>query len=304
MDKKKLTSNILLLITSIIWGAAFVAQRKGMDSNGPFTFITSRYVLSAIFIYFFRMIYLNKNPELKIRKASKKTTMMAMISCGMIMFIATTLQQAGMLYTTAGKAAFITCLYIVLIPIISVFIGKRITIIAWIAVILGTIGLALLTLKENLTMGKGDLLVFIGAFFWASHILAVDHFLSKGVEAMDISFGQLVTVALCSAVAMFALETPTLSGIYDALPSILFAGIMSGGLGYTFQVLAQKNTEPVVASLIMSLESVFGAITGYLFLKEIMTTREILGCIIAFVAVIISQIPIEKFKGGTYESKN
>lgn len=293
MKNKRMLSNILLAITSIIWGSAFVSQRVGVEANGPFTFNAARYILSAVFIFTLERIFhsrnIKKNPELANEK--DPIPWFAMITCGTIMFFAATLQQVGIVYTSAGKAAFITTLYILLIPIIGIFLGKKTRVLTWVAVFVGAAGLALLTLKENFSIEKGDFIVLIGAFFWAFHILAIDYFLSKDADPLKLSYGQLFVVAIFSTVCTVALETPTVSGLVSAIPAILFAGIMSGGVGYTFQIIAQKNTEPVIASLILSTEAAFGALAGWLFLGELMTSKEILGCILMFVAIILSQLP-------------
>lgn len=296
LNKKTIISNILLFITAIIWGSSFVAQRVGGESNGPLTFLSARYSISAVFVFVLSLFMKNKEEKVDPRANNKSLTLKAVLLCGLFMFSAAILQQIGLQYTPVGKAAFITSLYIVIIPVIGIFLGKKTNILSWIAVGIATIGLGLLTLKQDLTVELSDMFVFGGSFFWACHILAIDHFLAKGVDSMKIAYGQVTVVAILSTVLAFIFETPSLDNLYSALPAVLYAGVLSGGVGFTFQIIAQKNTDPVVASLIVSLESVFGAISAYFLLNEIMTTKEIIGCVISFIAVIIAQIPLDRIK--------
>nr|WP_241635118.1 DMT family transporter [Fusobacterium gastrosuis] len=291
---KKILGNVLLLITAIIWGSAFVAQITGMDVLGPFTFSATRSLIATIFLGFLVM-FLKDEMNTKTSDLIKGG-----LACGVFIFIASSLQQFGLLFTTAGKASFITTLYILIVPILALLIMKnKISLATWIAIILGAIGLYLLAIPSgaSFSINKGDFVVFIGAFFWAAHILVIDYF-TKKVNPVKLSFMQFAVMTILSAIVamLFERETATLSNIMFSWKSIAYAGFISSGIAYTLQMVGQKYTNPVLASLILSLESVFGALSGYLFLNEILSTKEFLGCVIVFVAIIIAQVPNDFFK--------
>lgn len=291
---KKILGNVLLLITAIIWGSAFVAQITGMDVLGPFTFSATRSLIATIFLGFLVM-FLKDEMNTKTSDLIKGG-----LACGVFIFIASSLQQFGLLFTTAGKASFITTLYILIVPILALLIMKnKISLATWIAIILGAIGLYLLAIPSgaSFSINKGDFVVFIGAFFWAAHILVIDYF-TKKVNPVKLSFMQFAVMTILSAIVamLFERETATLSNIMFSWKSIAYAGFISSGIAYTLQMVGQKYTNPVLASLILSLESVFGALSGYLFLNEILSTKEFLGCVIVFVAIIIAQVPSDFFK--------
>lgn len=291
---KKILGNLLLLITSIIWGSAFVAQITGMDVLGPFTFSATRSLIATIFLGFL-VIFLKDDMNTKTSDLIKGG-----LACGVFIFIASSLQQFGLLFTTAGKASFITTLYILIVPILALLIMKnKISLATWIAIILGATGLYLLAIPSgaSFSINKGDFVVFIGAFFWAAHILVIDYF-TKKVNPVKLSFMQFAVMTILSAIVamLFERETATLSNIMFSWKSIAYAGFISSGIAYTLQMVGQKYTNPVLASLILSLESVFGALSGYLFLNEILSTKEFLGCVIVFVAIIIAQVPSDFFK--------
>lgn len=291
---KKILGNVLLLITAIIWGSAFVAQITGMNVLGPFTFNATRSLIATIFLGFLVM-FLKDEMNTKTSDLIKGG-----LACGVFIFIASSLQQFGLLFTTAGKASFITTLYILIVPILALLIMKnKISLATWIAIILGAIGLYLLAIPSgaSFSINKGDFVVFIGAFFWAAHILVIDYY-TKKVNPVKLSFMQFVVMAVLSAIIaiLFEEETATISNIMLSWKSIAYAGFFSSGIAYTLQMVGQKYTNPVLASLILSLESVFGALSGYLFLNEILSTKEFLGCVIVFVAIIIAQVPSDFFK--------
>ncbi|HVI39370.1 MAG TPA: DMT family transporter [Anaerovoracaceae bacterium] len=307
MDKKQITGNLLLLTTATIWGMAFVAQRVGMDYVGPLTFSWTRFVL-AILVLIPVVHFMDKSAKKQIRdgvsdkkelspeelKQQKKELMKASIVCGCVLFTANILQQIGLVSTSAGKTGFITALYIVLVPVFSVVLKRRPGLKCWIGVILGTVGLYFLCITSSFTIAPGDFVVLIGAAFWATHILVIDHFLPKVADPIRMSMYQFVVVAVLSFIGALIFEDMSISGIIDCAIPILYAGALSGGVGFTFQILGQKHTNPTVASLILSLEAVFGAIFGFLILKEMMTPREIAGCLMMFCAIIISQLPDRK----------
>jgi drug/metabolite transporter (DMT)-like permease len=304
LDKKQLKGNFLLLTTAIIWGSAFVAQRVGMDYVGPLTFSWTRFVLATLvlipIVHFLNRSSMKEardeteakkelTPE--ERREEKKTLFMASLVCGCILCTATVFQQVGLVSTSAGKTGFITALYIVLVPLFSVVLKHRPGLKCWIGVALGTIGLYFLCITSSFTIAPGDLIVLIGAGFWAAHILAIDHFLPKVSDPVKMSMYQFAVVAGICFIGSLIFEDISLSAIIDCAIPILYAGILSGGVGFTFQILGQKYTNPTVASLILCLESVFAAVFGFLLLKEIMTPRETAGCILMFAAIIISQLP-------------
>lgn len=294
-------SNIMLLITAFIWGSAFVAQSAAMDHLGPFAFNGIRLIVGCIAllpaIYFLGKLGGNKSKELPKTAAEKqierKVLIMGGISCGMALFVASSLQQIGLsLGADAGKSGFITSLYIVIVPIFGIFLGKKVRPIVWLSVALGALGLYLLSIKGDLTFETGDFFVFLCAFAFSAHILIIDHFSPKtdGVKLSCIQF--LFSGIACLIVMCFTeIGTFTMADVWACAFPILYAGVMSSGVAYTLQILAQKHAEPSIASLLMSLESVFAVICGFLILNEVLNTREIFGCIIMFVGVILAQLP-------------
>ncbi len=291
MKSKKLFGNLVLLLTALIWGCAFVAQSSGMDYVGPFTFQTSRSILGCLVLIPF--ILANdavKKKNNTYEKQNPKTLILGGILCGTALTVASGLQQYGMQYSTAGKGAFITAMYIVLVPILGLFMKKKVNPIIWISVILGALGLYLLCIKEDFSLGEGDIYLILCAVAFSFHILVVDHFSAK-VDGVKLSCLQFGVMFILSAIFMFMTETPNMADIKAAWLPICYAGIMSCGVGYTLQIVGQKYTEPTVASLLMSLESVFAVIAGIILLKEAPSAKEWLGCASMFAAIIIAQIP-------------
>ena len=295
---KKMQSNILLLLTAIIWGSAFVAQKSGMDYVEPFTFNGIRTFIGGLVLIPVIFFMEKKNPPEEISREEKtkknKELLIGGICCGLALFAASSLQQFGVSYTTAVKAGFITTLYVVFVPIISVLLRKKVRPIMWLCVAMGAVGLYLLCMTDaSFRLTFGDTLVLLCAVAFAVHILTVDHFSPK-MDGIKLSCIQFLTVGIVSMVCMFIFEHPDIHAILDCAVPILYAGMLSCGLGYTFQVVAQKHAEPTVASLLMSLESVFAVVFGALLLHETMSMRELSGCLIIFIAVIISQLPEKK----------
>lgn len=297
MDKKKsFFGSILLLITSIIWGSAFVAQSKGMDYIGPFSFNGLRSIIAVIFlgIFLIILIYRNKNnPEFKLFK--NKKAIIGSIFCGIALMFSTSTQQIAISMTTVGKSGFITSLYIILVPILGLFIKKKAPLKIWGCVLIVLVGLYLLCVKESFILEPADILLLLSACGFAIQILIVDSII-QDINPILLSIIQLSVVAVFSLSPIFFVEKPTMGNIGGALPYLLFAGVLSSGIAYTFQIIAQKYTNPVVASLIMSLESVFAALTGWLFLHEVLSTNETIGCILIFIAIIISQVDFKRKK--------
>ena len=295
---KKMQSNILLLLTAIIWGSAFVAQKSGMDYVEPFTFNGIRTFIGGLVLIPVIFFMEKKNPPEEISREEKtkknKELLIGGICCGLALFAASSLQQFGVSYTTAGKAGFITTLYVVFVPIISVLLRKKVRPIMWLCVAMGAVGLYLLCMTDSsFRLTFGDTLFLLCAVAFAVHILTVDHFSPK-MDGIKLSCIQFLTVGIVSMVCMFIFEHPDIHAILDCAVPLLYAGVLSCGLGYTFQVVAQKHAEPTVASLLMSLESVFAVVFGALLLHETMSMRELSGCLIIFIAVIISQLPEKK----------
>lgn len=299
------------MLTSFIWGSAFVAQSSGMDYVGPYTYNMARNVLA--FLFLIPVIYVigkkkggtdnagsgtgiddtaSGEANWKSILLPDRTTLVGGIYCGLVMAVASSLQQIGITMTTAGKAGFITALYIILVPLMGVFIGKKIPRIIWFCVVLAMAGFYLLCVKEGFSISKGDILVLLCSVGFSVHIMTIDHFTSKGVDGVKMACIQFAVAAIVMTPLMFALENPSVSGLLSAWMTIAYAGILSSGVGFTLQIVAQKDTDPTTATLIMSLESVFAAVSGCLFLNEVLLPKEILGCILVFVAVILAQVPL------------
>ena len=297
MTQKRKTGNLLLIITAVIWGTAFAAQRAGMDSIEPITFTASRMVLAAAAVGLVALLMgrrgektaKDRTPEEE--RQYKKNTLTGGILCGVFLSTATIFQQAGLVYTTAGKAGFITAMYMLLVPVIGFFLlKKKNSWRVWLAVLIGVIGMYLLCINGSFRLTRGDALVCVCAVLFSGHILCCDRFARLG-DPIRISAIQFVTAAVISGVAAFIAEEPSWAKIASAEVPILYCGIVSGGIGYTLQIVAQKSTDPTVASLILSLESVFAVIAGALILGERMSTRELLGCVVMFAAIILVQLP-------------
>lgn len=289
---KRMQGNIMLLITAMIWGSAFVAQSKGMEYIGPFTFNVMRNFIGGIVLLpVIALFSRGKKYEPEEKKQLNKNTLIGGVCCGLVLFLASSFQQYGLVHTTAGKAGFITALYIVIVPLLGVFMGKRVPKIIWGCVALAIAGFWLLCIKEGFTVGLGDLMVLICALFYSVHIVTIDHFSPK-VDGVKMSCIQFFTAGVVSIIPMLLWEEPQASAIMDAIWTILYAGVLSSGVAYTFQIIAQRHTEPTVATLLMSLESVFAALSGWLILNESLLPKELLGCVLVFIAVILAQIPL------------
>lgn len=286
MRKTKLSGIILLLITAVIWGSSFVAQSIGMESIDAFTFTGIRTTLGMLFLLPFTLI-INKGFDSSLK------TLKAGLILGIVFSIAQNFQQFAFYYSTSGKIAFITAFYMFFVPLFSViFLRKKVGVLTWLSILLGLVGLFLLCINPSdmTAINLGDILAFCCAIFYAVQIMLIDKFLDDGVNGIQLSFMQFLVAAVISVVAMFIFEKPVLADIKTAAPSLLYSGIMSCGIAYTLQIVGQKNTSPVVASLLMCLESVFAVISAAIILHESMLPREIIGCVIMFVAIILSQV--------------
>ncbi|MEJ2494087.1 MAG: DMT family transporter [Ignavibacteriaceae bacterium] len=286
-------SNILLLITAIIWGFAFVAQRAGMEYLGPFLFNAIRFVLGSASLI--PLLIYNKKRKFKKEKLlafNNKHYVYGSIIMGIVLFIASTFQQIGIVYTDAGKAGFITGLYIILVPIFGLFVGQSTSKVTWIGAVVAIAGLYFLSVTENFTIDIGDFLVLISAIFWAAQILIVG-FLSVRVDSIQLAFTQFLICSLLSFIAALFTEIINLTDIINAIIPILYAGLCSVGIAYTLQIVAQKTAHPANAAIIMSLESVFAVIGGWLVLSESIPLRGLFGCGLMLLGMIISQFPIK-----------
>lgn len=288
MNSKELRSNILLLLTAAIWGFAFVAQRVGAGFVGSFTFNGIRFALGSLSLVPL-IIFLNSNKKGEYENKDKSGFLKEGTILGIVLFLGSTFQQIGLTYTTAGKAGFITGFYIVLVPLMGIFLKQKIKWTTWAAVFLALMGLYFLSVKEGFTVSNGDLFELIGAFFFAAHIQLVDKF-TKKFDAIKLSAIQFAACSILSIIAALCFETITLKGIYGALIPILYGGLGSVGIAYTLQVVAQKNAKPSHAAIILSMESLFAAIGGFLILKESFGARGILGCGLMLCGMLLSQI--------------
>ncbi len=293
MKNKQLAGSLLLLFTALIWGCAFVSQRIGMSYVGPFTFNSIRTFIGGLFLIPFIPIFCRNQPMLPPKGSARKVLLTGGLVCGLLLCLATNLQQVGIQYTTAGKAGFITSLYIVLVPLLGLFIGQRVRISLWVAVILAVIGLYLLCMGGRLVLERGDLYILLCALTFAFHILAVGYFATR-TDGIKLSCLQFLISGAVGMIFMFIFETPRINDILACTLPILYAGIFSCGLAYTFQIIGQKHVSPAVASLLMSFESVFAALSGALILGEHFSSRELIGCLLMFCAVILAQLPEKK----------
>ena len=276
---------ILLLITAIIWGSSFVAQEIGMKSIDAFTFTGIRTTLGALILLPVVLI-VNKGFD------RRKNTLLAGLVLGIVFSVAQNFQQFAFYYSTSGKIAFITAFYMFFVPLFSVFLGKKIKLLTWLSILMGLVGLFFLCINpSDLTaINFGDILALICAVFYAIQIMTIDKLVEKDINGIQLSFMQFTVAAVISIVLMFIFERPVIADIKTAAPSLLYSGIMSCGIAYTLQIVGQKHANPVVASLLMCMESVFAVIAAAVVLHQGMSLREGAGCVIMFAAIILSQL--------------
>ncbi len=286
----------MLVITAFIWGSAFVAQDIAAQSVEPFTFNALRSYIGGIFlipiIFFFN--FLDKKNNAPLPTGTKKDLITGGIACGSVLAISSAFQQIGISAgASSGKAGFITAMYILIVPIFGLFLGKKVGVKSWLSVLLGIIGLYRLCITGgDFSLAGSDISLILCAVFFSCHILVIDKFSPK-VNCVIMSCIQFFTCAIINTVLMFIFEAPDITKIMSAILPILYVGIMSSGIAYTLQIIAQKDTNPVIASLLMSLESVFALICGWIILNDSMSAREISGCVFVFIGIILSQIPLE-----------
>ena len=308
-----LKNSLILLLTATIWGIAFVAQSEGGDAVGPFTFNATRSIIGSL-VLIPVIFLLNKinpqsdtNSEETAASASgsannkgasvggnlftrNKTLILGGIACGICLCLASNFQQLGIQYTSVGKAGFLTACYIIIVPILGLFMKKKCSPFIWVAVVMALVGLYLLCITDGFSIGKGDILVLICAVLFSLHILVIDYFSPK-VDGVKMSCIQFLVCGILTAIPAVILEHPRLSAFNGAWGAILYAGVMSCGVAYTLQIVGQKNMNPTVASLILSLESCISVLAGWIILGQKLSTREIIGCVVMFAAIILAQLP-------------
>lgn len=297
--------NFLLMLAALIWGSAFVAQSVGMDYLGPFSFNCVRSFMGSLVLL--PVIWFmdrqrkgtaeqgEQKAEAETKEQNKKVLLYGGLCCGVILTLSTSLQQIGIKYTTAGKAGFITALYILIVPLLGLILGKKVGNKTWLGVALAVAGMYLLCIKEGFSISYGDFMVLLCALVFSLHILAVDYF-SPRVDGIRLSCIQFFVCGCISAVPMLVWEHPEISQIIRAWQPLAYAGVLSSGVAYTLQIVTQKHLNPTVASLLMSLESVFAVLTGWLVLNERLSPKELLGCVLVFTAIILAQLPQKQKK--------
>ncbi len=303
---KTLRANLLLLLTAAIWGVAFVAQDVAMDTMEPFTFNAARMLIAALVllpcIRLLDALERRRAPaeggkgqayarsRARLTPEKRRNLILGGVCCGVALFAGSSLQQFGIKATSAGKAGFVTALYIVLVPLSGLFFKRSVRRNVWMAVGLCIVGLFLLCVTDTFTVSDGDIALLLGAAAYTAHILLIDHF-SPRTDCVRMSCLQFfVTAALCAVLMLFT-ERPSFSSLLRGWVPLLYAGVLSGGLGYTLQIVAQRDTNPTVASLLMSLESVFAVVAQWLILGELLTSRELLGCGLMLCGIVLAQLP-------------
>ena len=296
LDKRgELMHTLALLVCAAIWGSAFVAQSVGAEYVGAFTFLAVRNWIAVVFlipVIYVRDTILRKRGRPSVRPANRtqrRCLLTGGAACGFFLCAASAFQQVGIRYTTTAKAGFITALYVVIVPILSVFFGKSVKSRIWMCVALAVLGLYLLCMRGELSLSFGDGVVLVCAFLFACQIMTVDYFAPQ-VDTVRLSQTQFLVTALLSTVCMFFFEDLSTDSLIKALPSIAYAGVMSSGVAYTLQIIGQQNLNPAIASITMSLESVFAALAGWIVLGQSMTVRELAGCVLMFAAIILAQL--------------
>ncbi|MEC7106933.1 MAG: DMT family transporter [Pseudomonadota bacterium] len=288
-----MVANTLLLITAAIWGLGFVAQVLGMNYLEPFAFIGIRFLLGAaslvpLVVFFHQRKWLPVSPAHTVVKGS--------LVLGVILFAAGSLQQVGIVYSNASNAGFITGLYMVIVPIIGLALKYRTGLNTWLGCVLAVVGLFLLSVKADFTMGYGDTLLLVGAVGWALHILAIDHYAPRAAPLL-LSLGQFIVCGCLAMVVSVFIETTSWEQVRAATYVLIYAGVITVGVAYTLQVIAQERADPTHAAIILSLEAVFGALGGYMFLQEQLSGRELIGCVLMLMGMLVSQVTWSDFVG-------
>lgn len=295
MKVNRIRQNVFPVLAALIWGTAFVAQSVAADSVEPFTFTAARSAVAFLFLLVLCLVFRalrrrDFQENAQPRPGSRRDLAVGGICCGVALTAAVNLQQMGLETTSSGKAGFITALYIVLVPIAGLFLHRKAPRAIWLSVALAVVGLYLLCVQESFSITQGDFYVLLCAFCFTGHILIIDHFTQK-VDGVALSCAQFLVVTVLSAAMMLATESPNWAGLLECIGPILYVGIFSSGVGYTLQILAQKDSNPAVVSLLLSLESVFATIAGALILGDRMSGKEYLGCVLMLAAVVLAQLP-------------
>ena len=300
MKNKVIRQVVAPLLAAMIWGSAFVFQSVSTEFIEPFTFNMARSLVASVFLLGLTLVMRAFRKEKKEvspqdKKAYRKELLTGGLCCGVFLTIASNLQQLGIAYTTTGKAGFITALYIVVVPVAGIFFRKKVDFTVWISVLLAVAGLYFLCVKEGFSIAAGDFYVFLCAIFFAGQILLVDRFVQK-VDGVELSFVQFIVMTVLSGICMLIFENPDWPAIRACIGPILYVGVFSSGVAYTLQIIAQKDANPTVVSILMSMESVFATLSGAVFLQEVLSGREYAGCALMLVAVVLAQIPVPKRK--------
>lgn len=290
MKKEQIRGSLLLLVAAIIWGSAFVSQSVGMEYVGPFTFNCVRSLIGGIVLIPCIAILNQGKSKKKMILSEKKRLLLGGVCCGIALTTGSTLQQFGIMYTTVGKAGFITAFYIIIVPILGIFLGKKCGMSVWISVVIALAGLYFLCITDGFSIGKGDIYVFLCAIAFSVHILVIGYF-TQFNDGVKLSCIQFFVCGIICFVPMVLFEHPEIGMILLARKPILYAGVMSCGVAYTLQIVGQKHMNPTVASLILSLESVTSVIAGFLVLHQNLSQRELIGCGLMFVAIVLAQLP-------------
>ena len=299
IEAAKIRNAVLLAVAALIWGIAFVAQSVAMDYIGPFTYNGIRSLIGGIVLIPVILISdANKKKRgeyVKLGKKEKKNLIVGGVLCGVCICVASNLQQAGIVGTDAGKAGFITALYIVIVPILGIFFKRKVSPVIWACVAVATAGMYFLCVSDKMSLSSSDLLVLMCAVAFSVHILVIDHY-SPLADGVKLSCIQFFVCGIITSILMFIFEKPDINAILSAYIPILYAGVLSCGVAYTLQIVGQKGLNPTVASLILSVESVFSVFAGWIILGQTLTGREIFGCALMFAAIIFAQLPIGKKK--------
>ena len=292
LTSKALKAELLLLVAAVIWGFAFAAQRVGMEYVGPFTYNGARFVLGALALL--PLLWLGRRAASRPRARSKRAMLGGGLLAGLVLFAGASLQQVGIVYTTAGKAGFVTGLYVVIVPLLGLLWGQRTPGMTWAGAVLAAVGLYLLTVTDGFTLAEGDGLVLVGAFFWAAHVLLIGRLSGRYVEPVLLACLQFSVCAVLSLMVALATEPVTLQGLEAAALPILYGGLLSVGVAYTLQVVAQRDAPPAHAAIILSLETVFAVLAGWLWLNETLTERGLFGCGLMFAGMLLSQWGVDR----------
>lgn len=297
MKTNKLRQIVFPILAAFIWGTAFVAQSVSTGFVGPFTFNAARSIIAFFVLWAVSAIFKKAKARRgeAVATGSRRELIIGGVCCGVVLAVAANFQQAGLSDTAPGKAGFITALYVVLVPVLGIFLRRRASLSVWLGAVLAVAGLYLLCIKEDFSVQASDLLVLCCALVFALHIMCIDHFVQR-VDGVQLSCVQFLTAGVVSAIGAAIFETVDWAGIWQCILPILYVGVFSSGVAYTLQILAQKDADPTVVSILLSLESVFSVIAGAVILGDKLSGREYIGCVLMFAAVVLAQLPAPKKK--------